>query len=361
VAAITSQGFGVQVTVSGHETDLDVTVARHIADHFEWPLKHFSEPAAWGQQRWELFKQGVALAEGELSGSAIDGTIRVKLALCDLFDAALCGGGGEIYRDFFWQQEFLKIGTTSNVDLLRLFRYRFFFSGSPKMSLFRKDWRADYINDQTRTAQQIVDMGPEAMNTAKLDALYLWKCSGSFASYAGAINPLIASTFPLLSRDLFEYSAALPWRYRIRGRLVRQMIVLAHPELAAMPTWHGGSAEPMRITRPCNYLPYAAGLFKKLVRKFGQVTIKRPIFRLPCERKQNPLVNKDFVSVLDREGFLDIENLRTAELYDADGLREFLSAARKCDFLDFKQLYVVVTIELLSRMREFAPNGGTSP
>ena len=222
------------------------------------------------------------------------------------------------------------------------------------MSLFRKDWRADYINDQAQTAQQIVDMEPEALNTAKLDALYLWKCSGSLARYAGAINPLIASAFPLLGRDLFEYTVGLPWRYRIRGRLVRQMITLAHPELAAMPTWYGGSAEPVRITRPRNYLPYAAGAFKKLIRKFGQLTIKRPIFRQPCERKLNPLANTDFVSVLDRKGFLDLDNLRTVGLYDTDGLREFLATARQGEFHEFRQLYAVVTVELLSRMCELS-------
>jgi hypothetical protein len=352
VAVIANLGFPIRVTVSGHQTELDVTMARQIAKHFQWPLKHFAEPSDWGHQRWELFKQGVALAEGELSGSAIDGTIRDKLALSDLFDAAVSGCGGELYRDFFWQQEFFKVGKTSELDLSRVFHYRFLFSGRPRMSLFRKNWLADYIDDQMQTAQRVVDLEPDALNTAKLDALYLWKCSGSFARYSGAICPIIASPLPLLSPSLFEYSVSVPWRYRVRGRLIRQIITRAHPELAKMPTWYGGSAEPMRITRPQNYLPYAATTFKKLVRKIAQVTIRHPIFRQPCERKRNPLVNKDFVSVLGREGFLNIENLRTAQLYDGDGLREFLSRAHEVDFRDFSQLYVVVTVELLSRMSE---------
>lgn len=355
VATIASLGFPVRVTVSGHQSDLDVTIARQIAQHLQWPLLQFDEPPDWGQRRWELFKQGVSLAEGELSGSAIDGVVRVKLALSDLVDAALSGGGGELYRDFFWQQEFFKIGKTSDLDLSRVFRYRFFFSVGPNISLFGKDWQADYISDQMQIARQIVDLEPSALNTAKLDALYLWKCSGHLARYSGAIYPLLASPLVLLSRDLFEYLVALPWQYRARGRLVRQIITQAHPKLAAMPTWYGGSAEPMRITRPQNYLPYAFGAFKKLVRKFGQLTIGHPIFPDPCRWKSNPSANTEFVALLDREGFLDIDNLQTIDLYDPDGLRAFLSRAHDADFQDFNLLYLIVTIELLYRMCEWTP------
>jgi len=357
VATIASLGFPVRVTVSGHQSDLDVAIARQISQHLEWPLLQFAEPPDWGQRRWELFKQGVCLAEGELAGSAIDGTIRVKLALSDLVDAALSGGGGELYRDFFWQQEFFKIGKTSDLDISRVFRYRFLFSAGPNMGLFRKDWRADYVSDQIQIARQIVDLEPDALNTAKLDALYLWKSSGHFARYSGAVYPLIASPLVLLSRDLFEYLVALPWQYRVRGRLVRQIITQAHPKLAAMPTWYGGSAEPMRITRPQNYLPYAFGAFKKLVRKFGQLTIGHPIFPDPCRWRVNPSCNTEFVALLDREGFLDIDNLQTVDLYDADGLRSFLSRAHNPDFQDFSLLYAIVTIELLYRMCEWAPAG----
>jgi hypothetical protein len=358
VAAAASQQLPVQVTVTGHESDLDVTIARDIAERMRWPMEHFSEPTDWGQQRWELFKRGVALADGELPGSAVDGTIRVKLALSERFDAAVVGGGGELYRDFFWQQEYWRIGKTSDLDLPRLFRYRFFFSGGPRISLFRGDWRPDYLNGQIKVAQQIVDLEPEALNTAKLDALYLWKCSGHFARYGGAMNPLIASTFPLFSRDLFEYSASLPWRYRVGGgRLEREIIAMAHPKLAAMPTAYGGSAKPMRMTRPQNYLPYAVNAFKKGVRKLGQLTIKRSIFPMPCSPKQNPEVNKDLALVLAREGFLRPDNLQAAGAYDPDGLREFLSSARQPGFSDFKQLYALVTVELLCRMCDLTLEG----
>ncbi|KPL24334.1 MAG: hypothetical protein AMJ75_03930 [Phycisphaerae bacterium SM1_79] len=117
----------------------------------------------------------------------------------------------------------------------------------------------------------------------------------------------------------------------------------------------------MRITRPQHYVPYAANSFKKLVRKLGQLTVQRPIFRDPCARKQNPSVNPDFVSVLDCEGLLRFDNLQTAELYDADWLCKFLVRAREPDFSDFNQLYAVVTVELLSRLCEFAPTSQESP
>jgi len=352
VAVVTSLGLPVHVTVVGHDSNLDVIIARRIAQRFQWPLYWFVEPPDWGRQRWELFQQAVSLAEGELPASAVDSVVRIKRALSGNFDAALSGGGGELYRDFFWQQEFLRIGRTSELDISRVFRYRFLFSAHPQLDLFEGNWYEDYVEGQIQTAQKIVDLAPDALNTAKLDAIYLWKSSGHFARYAGAINHLIPSPLPLLSGNIFELLVSLPWRYRASGQLPRHIITRANPMLAAMPTWYGGSAEPLGIRHPFNYLCYAIGAFKKLVRKFGQLTLKNPIFRNPCRGGENPAANSDFIGVLNQHGFLSIDNLHSISLYNPDGLRSLLLRAREPNFVDVGQLYAVITLELLCRMCE---------
>jgi hypothetical protein len=356
VAAMACHGGPVHVTVNGALTDLDVQIARTIAERFGWPLHHFTLPHDWGYRRWEYFKLGIALAEGELPGHAIDSTIWCKLLLRDLFDASIAGAGGELYRDFFWQQEFLKIGRSSSLDVSRVLRYRFFNSSRPEMSLFREDWRADYTADQARIAQQLVDLAPDALNTAKLDAIYIWKQSGHAGRYGGATFPILAAPLPLGTGELIEYTIALPWQFRMHGRLVREMITRLHPSVATIPTWYGGSAEPLSLKRPRQYISYLSGAAAKLIRKLGQLTIKHPIFADPTARRSTANWDRDFAGVLEREGLLNVDNLCSGSLYDEDGLSRFVSRVRADDFSAFGQLYAIISVELLCRLCGITPS-----
>src|SRR5436309_1164664 len=357
VAALAEPGAPVHVTVNGPDDHLDVAIARLIADRFGWSLEHVSLPPDWGGRRWPLFEEGVALADGELGGHAIDGTLYAKRRLAGRFAASLTGGGGELYREFFWQQEYLRIGRTSALDVPRLLRYRFFPAVRPNLGLFHADWRADYVADQVRTAAAIAGLAPDALNTQKLDAIYLWKSSGHVGRYAGAVWPLLASPAPLATAELLEWAAAVPWRFRLAGRLVRHMITRMHPTLAALPTCYGGSAEPIRLTRPAHVTRYAVGAGARLVRKLGLMTVRHPIFTNPTARPPEPAWNRDLVTRFDAEGLLDVERLRSASLYAPDGLSAFLAAARGPDFTDFNQLYAIVTIETLCRLAGIVPAG----
>src|SRR5437763_1949350 len=88
VAALAEPGAPVHVTVNGPDDHLDVAIARLIADRFGWSLEHVSLPPDWGGRRWPLFEEGVALADGELGGHAIDGTLYAKRRLAGRFAAS---------------------------------------------------------------------------------------------------------------------------------------------------------------------------------------------------------------------------------------------------------------------------------
>src|SRR5204863_534919 len=89
VAALAEPGAPVHVTVNGPDDHLDVAIARLIADRFGWSLEHVSLPPDWGERRRALFEDGVALADGELGGHAIDGTLYAKRRLASRFAASL--------------------------------------------------------------------------------------------------------------------------------------------------------------------------------------------------------------------------------------------------------------------------------
>jgi hypothetical protein len=345
------------ITVTGAKDNLDVEIARKIATAFGWEFHHVKLPSGSGEVRWPLFERAVGLTDGEIPGHAFDGSLRQKLDYSRDFQAALGGALGELYRDFFWQQEFWRVGRTSHVDLRRLLRYRFLFSTQPDISVFERDWRPDYITDQLNTIKDLLLDMPDALNTAKLDAIYAWKQSGQAGRYQGSAFPLIAVISPLGTSALFEFTASVPWRFRLHGNLVRHMIVRANPILAAMPTWYGGSAEPFAVTRPDVYVPFLLGYGKKLIRKLAQITMHRSVFSDPASRRMDPAWDTGLAVSLDARGFLNVENLRTASLYRPDGLKRFLTSLREGRSKAFDQLFTIASIEILCRQCNITPRG----
>jgi asparagine synthase (glutamine-hydrolysing) len=355
VATMAEPGVPVNVMVGGPSDNYDVSVGKTIAARFGWPMMHLEKDADWGQRRWPYFREGVALSDGESISHTMDDMVERKHQLKSRFDVSFGGGGGELWRDWFWQQEFLKIGRTSTLDLHRLIRYRFFLSPRLETGLFERDWRADYIADQVRTMEEVIAPIAGAVNTAKLDALFIWKQSGGFGRVAGALFPLTATVHPIGVAEIVEFAASLPRAFRLHSRLIRHMTARIDPELARMPTSYGGSAEPISISRPAQYAAYQGAQLKKLMRKLSLVMLKRELFRDPGTYRPNPAWNRDFVGVLKAEGLLNPDNLRTATLYQPDGLKRFLGRASQADFADFGQLFAIMTVEILCDQAGIVP------
>lgn len=346
VASMAEPGVPVVVTVNGPPELLDVQVAKEAAARFGWPLVHQERPDGWGEQIWDYFDKGIALSDGEVTGDRTATTAWTKEQLARKHDAAFGGRGGELYREFFWQQEFLRIGRSKRVDLDRLLRFRFSFNARPALDLFRQDWRPLYFRDQKAAMGALLAEQPEALNTAKLDAIYLWK-TGGHTNFAQ-----IASPQPLLTRELVEYTMSLPWRFRMHGTLVRHLITRLHPELARVRTWYGTNAEPLTWQHPIQLISYGTESVKKLIRKMSQITLGRAILSDPNQRETAPRRNEPFQDRLRAEGVLDAANLRSAPLYDAAGLSEFLSKARTRSFDEWNVLFAVLTIEWILRLCE---------
>ena len=352
VVAAMYQGAGdrLAVTVSGAPETIDAQIAAQAAKHFGWELLPFAPPPHWGSKRWPLFQEGVALSEGELSGNRIDRTLRVKHAIRDVGGVAVTGSGGECYREFFWQQEFFAIGRTRHLNLARLMKYRFDFGVQVAQGLFGHDWYPEVLARDVATLTQITDLAPDALNTAKLDAIYLWKLGGHVGRYAATAMPVVLSLSPLLTHALVEYALSMPWQYRMHGRLMRGLITRLSPALAKLPTWYGSSAEPFSLRRPLQVLKHGSTSAQKLLRKLGQVTIGHSLFRDPTAVPYNPTPDIELTKIMQDEGLLTVDNLVSAGLYAPQGLAAVLRRAQQPGFTQYDQLHVVVSVELICRL-----------
>jgi hypothetical protein len=282
-------------------------------------------------------------------GAAVERVVAAKLWLAASFDASLSGGAGELLRDFFWQQEALAIGHTSRVDVERLLRYRFFFGASRDAQLLAPGWRAAYEADQAAHIRALLAGAPDALNTTKLDAIYLWKSAGHIGRYQGVTLTMMPAPMLLATPALVELAVTLPWQLRRHARFERALLMRLNPSLAAMPTWYGGSALPLSLRRPGDLARYGVGAARKVIRKLGEVTLPAVLRRDATVRRDAPS-DLALVAELSRAGWLDIESLHTRELYEADALRRLLRQIRDGDLHHLGSLHALITAEWLARI-----------
>jgi asparagine synthetase B (glutamine-hydrolysing) len=357
-SVITGEKLPFHATVGGIPENIDVVIARRIAAQCGFPIIHTTRPDDWGGQRWPFFSEGIRLADGEMPGPGIEGTIRTKRMMQNEFSVALSGSGGELFREFPWEHIIFKRGRTTHVDVASYARYRLLPWYRTDLNLFDRDWQEDWARDQIRSMQTLVDLIPDALNTAKLDLVYLWRSSGHFARYYGAAWHVIPSAMPLMTGEMLDFALGVPPRYRNRANLLRHIVALANPVMAGMPTCWGGSARPMGIAHPIRSFPYGVATAKRWLRKLASVTIRKSIFPDPVMLKRpNPRHDLDFLPVLERENLLSLDAYRTADLYNADGIHRLFERARNGDMGAFKMLYIVASIELTCRTCELEPRG----
>jgi hypothetical protein len=350
VASCSPRGDGpMQVTVSGGPHDPDVRLAKQVCDSIGWGCHVLPRQPAWSPaERWEYFRKAVLLNDGEFAGHEGDATLLVKTELARTFDLSITGGMGEIVRDFFWIQELTGLGQPK-LDVERVFRYRFSSRFSdPPADLFDEDAIGGYIADEIAAAARVANQGgEETPNTAKLDALYIWKNSGHIGRYLGSSNSALTNIAPIGTRPVLEFALSVPFRYRLRGNLTRNMIWARSPKLAALPAEAGGSARPFTPLRPDLYVRHGVGFLSRGICKARVLAIQRGLLPRPPGS-----ITQAFRLYLQDQGYLDPSQLRSAWLYRADGLDRFLSAARRGEIPERASLYALASVELVCRAIE---------
>jgi len=349
VAAMSTQTASLATTVNGTEGNIDVRGATEIADCMGWELVHTDRPDDWGRQRCDYFEQAVHVMDGEIGGHLCDAPLRVKRVLSERFDASATGGGGELFREFPWEHLIRNCGTSSEVNVDHYLSFRLPTQRPSNPELFARDFTFDHHAEKKNRINEIVNMEPDAPNTAKLDAVYLWRSSGHFGRYSGGFNQIVPSPTPLMTRDLLDFCLSVPARFRFSAGLIREMTSLANPQLAKIWTCWGGSAEPMGWHHPIRSVPYWNATAKRWIRRIGLRTIGAGIFSDPFASAPQPHFDQEFVSEMVRREWLSLDDFHTASLYRPDGLRSFLASVQNGDFRDFTMLYRMMTLERACR------------
>ena len=257
-----------EVAISGIEGNTDIEIAREAA-------------AILGKDLRILWHRGSELGGDDLVGlfRETDGQIDMleyhrssKLSHARRDRGAtlyLTGAGGELYKDFWWLQDFPRYRITST-RLDRLWDFRIEPVAFPD-ELLHGELRESSARRRADTIE-LLRAHVRPVNTESYDNIYYrYRMASSAATYLTLAQRHFDAYSPLLERNLVSFGLALPRRDRFFNRFHRAQLSALNPRLAALRTSEGISCSSRRrdilLDIPRYGLDKATRLVKQALRR----------------------------------------------------------------------------------------------
>lgn len=337
----------------GPQGSSDVRISSLISRTMGWDYAYFDLPHDWGQQRSSWLAQTLGKSDAHLGVLKTSRIIREQSLKAEGHPVSLWGFGGEIYRGFYWKQEFLQVGASSQVNYDRLLNYRLFPSLDCPVLRDTRDWVRTVRKELQAQLQLIGEVQADWPNTAKLDLIGTHLEGAAHAgAHISAVLGLQRAIAPFYFKDAITAVISSNHKWRQRNRLFRLMLERIDPELAQIETADGGPAVPMRLTNLYRFAPYWVGEGKKLVWALGHRFLHRRLWdkdRGGASTYPRAAWRRDTLSQLEQDAVLAPAHMRSAKLYDSANLEAFLSEAQSDTFKHEGLLSRVITIEMALR------------
>jgi hypothetical protein len=233
------------------------------------------------------------------------------------------GGGGEHFRDYPWGQELWAAGRSTTVNFDRLLAWRVF--GPIDLGVFRTDPTPAVAAALRAELEARVEPFAGAPNTFQCDLLYAFKATGHFGAYQSTAGAWEHMELPFYLKPVFTTAISSSPRHRNLHRLMREMMRLLDPAIAAIQTETGGPAEPLRIGNLHRFAPYPWRRGRRFASRLrGRILPSSAATSQPSvlEAARGELVGR-----LRDEGRLDPAQMRSAALYDPIRLEQLLAVA----------------------------------
>jgi hypothetical protein len=341
-------GIEFDTNTAGAERDRDVQIARRLAAEVGWPWVRFHLPDDWSTKLPGRLAHAVAWGDGLLDASQLAEVLWTHELKSRRHPYLLIGGGGEHFRNFAWQQEFLRAGRAKDVN----------WENWWEMRLVRPADLSIFAHNATPEARELVQSHmtrwiepySDELNTVKLDMLYAYKSTGHFGGYRSAAMAFLNAQLPFYSKPIFTSVTSTAFRYRNNHRLARHLIARLNPVAAAMATATGTPAEPWRLTSVHRFAPYYARLARKVVEKVSERSLGRPLFPVGTQRMEHRSeVALALLRHLEGEGGASYGDMRLQPLLDKRSYQDLvwrMRARRREDPVLFGR---IVTAELALR------------
>ncbi len=273
VASFVSAGIEFETTVAGHDTDPDVVISKGLSKLIGAPNRRFKPDGEVGPEQLD---EALRLTDGECDLIQYARVHSLHSRLSFDFDVSVNGSYGEIARGYWWNLLFPKMGRREQLDCRELAARR--YAADPcSPDLFPADDRMDIIEHLAMIIGRLNKCLEGWPNTAQMDHAYLLlrmhRWQGRIASATDQIWPCLS---PFMFRSALETALQTTVRTRKHSRLVRSLMTMLSPQLAAYPLEHGYPAAPLTLKYLPHFVPAAWRFAKKAWSRANEKWFNRP-------------------------------------------------------------------------------------
>jgi hypothetical protein len=341
-------GVDFRTNTVGDDDSADVRIARRLAETGGWEWLQLKLPARWGEVIPTILPTSVAWSDGHLDVLQLSRALWGHREKSRFVRSLLVGGGGEHFRNFAWQQEFLSGGKSTQVNLENWINMRLLHPMDK--SVFIQDPTDEVRADLRERMLAWAAPYSSELNTTQLDIMYAYKVMGHFGAYLSAARAFVEPQLPFYFRPVFSAAFSANYRHRNNHRLMRHMIRALDREIAAIDTATGGPAEPQRPSNFHRFLPYYANVGRRALNKLTQKARGRPIFASSNQPDQRIVSGRRaLLDQLTSGGALAPGRMRTGRLYEPAALDQLVQRAKRPDVGDDRLFGRIVTLELAFR------------
>lgn len=236
LALLRDQGVTPHLHVYGREYDDDVRVARAIAGGEEFALTHTDKS---GKKPVDADRFGDIVARNfyMFDGTPADGIIddgadiTTRLERCSGGALMLNGGGGEVFRNFFYLSD--------RSYSTRRFLWAFYNRFDPRLCTDQFD-ENDYFDRLGAKVRQTAGTGQDVLTRQEIEFLYpAFRCRYWMGRNNGINNSLGYALTPFIDANIVPTAIATPLKFKNYGRLEGAMIQSVSPALAAYASAYG--------------------------------------------------------------------------------------------------------------------------
>jgi hypothetical protein len=337
----------------GPPESADVRLARHISQQMAWDYEYFPPPDDWGQARAQWLSRTLGQSDAHLGLLKTSRIVREQSLKAQQYPVSLWGFGGEIYRGYYWKQEFFRAGTSSTVNYDRLFGYRLGASISQPLLNDNSRWLAEIRAEHEGQIKRIGERNPAWLNTAKLDLIGT-HLEGTVhgGAHISAVLGVQRAIAPFYFKEGMRRVISLNYRWRRYNRLFRLMLERVNPKLAGIETADGGPALPMRANNLYKFAPYWLTEGKRLLwgagYRFLGVQLWDKARNVGSSYPLDPW-RLETLAALKPQALLEPARMHSANLYDPVLLPNFLQQAETAEFKHEGLLSRILTVEMACR------------
>jgi len=316
-------GLDFEVSVVGASGDRDKEISSEVAEKLKHPFDVFNvtsqSAASVGEQLDELFT--VCDGCGDLFRNYFPFQHQKARANRGV-TLAVSGNGGELYKDFWWLQDFPFYNRKqSNIEKLYDLRIH---SIPFNHSHFISEYSHVSRNLKARTLKQLAEFTMD-INTKTYDNIYfkykMQEVAGQGVTRSNNFSRC-KKYVPLLELDLVRYGFNLPRKERFFNNFHRKTITNINRNVAGIQTTEGGmSVSSQKIKMVQDIFRYVNNRGIRLTKKIAPKLLKKPYVRQAGSRDclysqvRKLSSTKDAIELLKDEGIIN-GGLKTIAIED---------------------------------------------